>query len=315
MTNMVQTLHGERSGGPLMITTAVRGWLALSIAVTYLALANLAGAAPLTNADRLRFTNNSTGAPTDLHLEYDKNIRIGVGSNPLNFTPEISGTKITYLTSDTKVGVKAGANVIVTTGFKVKGPYTLKKAEWSFPSPKANEAITCCDIETLLGKLDVGGGTTTGVVALRNTSAAEIFFTGFEVVRDIPAFHFDDGDSAMIALNDNNLFFDEGTPVTLDAFTLTPIPSTFSLASGERRIFFLGPVSSVDFIAATFTTDFTSSPSAFAVLVTAASAETIPGLPALGLLGLGALVAIGRKRRRGALLAPSSGRRARGESA
>lgn len=251
---------------------------------------------------KIEFTNNSGKAASDLHLVWNKNVAGGIAGSPFDGDPTISGTNIDFFPSSTTKTLPNKGKVTATTSLKGIGPYNLVTKEWSFPDPKAdpNIAIPMADMKMLTAKLDLGAGGLIGLVSLTNSDPTRVaYFSGFAISQNIPALFFDDTPAALALLNDNDLFFASGSPVTFDPFAMMSIPSAFSLEPGETRTFqFLG-VNDLDFLAATFTVDFTPTPSDFAVRVTAASADIVPEPSALALLGAGSLgVAAYRWRRR-----------------
>jgi hypothetical protein len=277
----------------------------LAAAIAWLLALGVATAGPMMLngiSENYTFTNNSGMVANDLELTFNQ--KISKASNafpPFANPPELSKDKKKITFSGGTVNKKGSVKAVVNfpNGKKVE----LKKAEWSFPNknkkPVPNVAIGAADIK--LGMINNGTG---GALVSLTTgeSSSDVYFTGFALAKNVPGSLFIDTPSQLEALTVNNMYFADGTPVTTDAVSGALVPSSFELTPGEQVVFHLGAVNPQDYIELTYTADFTSTPSVFAVQVTdAASPIPTPEPASLVLLGMGSLGLIGyawRRRKR-----------------
>ena len=197
---------------------------------------------------------NQTGKEvSNLKLTFDR--FVGGGGADSGFNSAVTdGRMITY-SSSTGATVGPLGSVTSTTFFSF-GEGNLVSGEWSFPenpdgTTPDNQRIT--GIPKIKTKDNVNKGKKTGQLRIENDDSNPILVTNFMVAKDVPSIFFGTSESELAALNENNLFIDEGEFVSF--------PPNFSLAIGESITFDLGAVNDVDnYIVANFDIAFASDP-------------------------------------------------------
>jgi hypothetical protein len=141
-----------------------------------------------------------------------------------------------------------GGSTTVTITFGGNDRVEKNAASFSFANGP-DVPITSPIVGELGGQIPVGGGLH-GFLQLTNDSGTPLFFSNFQASVNVPGGLFSDvtSDTALQTFTDNNLFINQGTPVSL--------PSTFSLAAGEIRDFDLGPILETNFFASFFDVGF-----------------------------------------------------------
>lgn len=270
--------------------------LFLSLAAAWLLVVGLAAAAPMRLngiSEKYTFTNNSGMVANDLELTFKQTISAASTATPFPSNSLSKDKKTITFSGDTvdKNGGKATAIV----NFPNAKQAELTKAQWSFPNNKGkkvdNVEIPNADIR--LGMIN--NGTDGALVSLTNDeSTANVFITGFALATNVPGSLFVDSPAGLAGLAANNMYFSQGTPVTSDPVTGMSIPSTFELTPGQGVTFNLGSVNPQDYIELTYTSDFSWTPSPYAIQVTAADSPTSTPEPStIILLGTGTFGLLG----------------------
>lgn len=272
--------------------------LMLSLSAVWLLVVSLAAAGPMQLngiSEKYTFTNSSGMDANDLELTFKQTISKTSTAFPPFSDNTLSKNKKTITFIDGTVEKNGKVKAILN--FPNAKQADLTKAQWSFPNKngKAVPNVNIPNADIQLGMINNGGNG--ALVSLTNEEpTANVFITNFALATDVPGSLFTDSPSALAALAANDMFFSLGTPVTSDPVSGMTIPSSFELIPGQTVAFNYGAVSPQDYIEVTYTSDFSSTPSPFAVPVTAAASPAVPEPSTIVLIGSGALTLLGYAR-------------------